>query len=306
MGAEPPDPDSMNVPAVAPVLSRNDIDHFLQYGYVILHDCFPRELAEAWTSHAYTRLGYRADDPSTWKVTRVHMPSVQRFDFQTFAPKAWGAACELLGGEERVRQPCVVSDGFIINFRLGAGRAWRPPAPDAAAWHKDGDYFRHFLDSPDIGLMTLMLWSDIEPKGGGTFLARDSVPVVARYLAARPEGVRPPRLAIRELMTECRDFVEITGRVGDVVLLHPFVLHAASSNPSGRPRFLTNPPIALKRPMKFRRVRGAYSPVEESVLRGLGVEALDFVPAAPRERITPARVRNQRKLLGQERARLRK
>ncbi|MFN3652334.1 MAG: phytanoyl-CoA dioxygenase family protein [Armatimonadota bacterium] len=290
------------VDPAAAVLSCEQVEQFLRFGYVVLHDCFPRELAEAWTARAMARLGCRADDPATWPASRIHMPGVERRDLREFSPRLWRAACELLGGEERVR-PCHVSDGFIINFRLGAGRPWRAPAPDAAAWHKDGDYFRHFLDSPEAGLLTLMLWSDLQPKGGGTFLARDSVPVVARYLAERPEGVRPARLEVRRLMAECRDFVEVTGRVGDVVLMHPFMLHAASPNHSGRPRFLTNPPLALKRPMSFRRARSRYSPVEAAVLRGLGVEALDFTPTGPRERITPARVRNQRKLLAAERSR---
>ena len=58
----------------------------------------------------------------------------------------------------------------------------------SVGWHKDGDFFRHFLDSPEQGLLTFVLWSDIEPRGGGTFVAADSVPVVARTLAAAPGG----------------------------------------------------------------------------------------------------------------------
>lgn len=285
----------MSVDSSAPVLSAEESEHFLQFGYVVLRDCFPRELAGEWTRAALERLGYSAADPATWKLPRVHLPGVRTREFRTFAPRAWRAACELLGGEERIRQPCTVSDEFIINFRIGAGRKWKPPAPDAAAWHLDGDYFRHFLDSPEQGLLTLMLWSDVGPRMGGTFLARDSVPVVARYLAEHPEGVRPARLETRRLMQECRDFVEITGRVGDVVLMHPLMLHAASPNPSGRPRFLTNPPLALKQPLRFRRARTAYSAVEQAVLRGLGAAEFEFAATAPRERITPARVRNQRK-----------
>jgi phytanoyl-CoA dioxygenase PhyH len=284
-------------------LTPDQVEQFLRHGFVVLEDCFPREVAEEWTAHAFTRLGCLPDDPATWALPRIHMPGVRRQELLAFAPRAWGAACELLGGEGRVRQPCMVTDGFIINFRHGAGRSWRPPSAASPGWHKDGDFFRHFLDSPEQGLLTLILWSDIEPRGGGTFIACDSVPVVARYLAAHPEGIRPARLEIRELIAGCHEFVELTGRAGDIVLLHPYVLHAASANHSGRPRFLTNPPIALKRPMKFRRRSRDYSAVEQAVLSALGVEELEFEPAAPRERVVPARVRNQRKLLRQERLR---
>jgi hypothetical protein len=225
-------------------------------------------------------------------------------EFRELAPRAWAAACEILGGEARVKQPCNCGDGFIINFRHGAVRSWKPPSARSTGWHKDGDFFRHFLDSPEQGLLTLVIWSDIEPRGGGTFIARDSVPVVARYLAARPQGVRPGQIDSRALVAECHDFLEFTGRVGDVVLLHPYVLHASSPNHSGRPRFLTNPPIQLKRPLCFdRRDDAEYSLVERAVLQGLGVERLEFTPQGPREKITPARVVRQRKMLQRERVR---
>ena len=56
------------------------------------------------------------------------------------------------------------SDGFIINFGLGADQPWQPPSPEVSGWHKDGDFFRHFLDSPEQGLLTIVVWSDIYPK----------------------------------------------------------------------------------------------------------------------------------------------
>ena len=43
-------------------------------------------------------------------------------------------------------------DGFIINFALGAAEAWQPPKARRIGWHKDGDFFRHFLDSPGTGI----------------------------------------------------------------------------------------------------------------------------------------------------------
>jgi hypothetical protein len=133
------------------------------------------------------------------------------------------------------------------------------------------------------------------------------VPVVARFLAEHPEGVLPRQFDFPQLAAPCRRFVEVTGRVGDVLLLHPYILHASSQNHSGRPRFLTNPPIALKRPMNFHRARPeSYSLVEQAVLRGLGVERLEFRPTAPRERVVPHRVRAQRQMLRKEAARLRR
>jgi hypothetical protein len=44
--------------------------------------------------------------------------------------------------------------------------------------------------------------------------------------------------------------------------------------------------------------------VEQAVLRGLGVDRLDFVPARPREGVVPERVRKQRAREVAENARL--
>ena len=75
-----------------------------------------------------------------------------------------------------------------------------------------------------------MLWSDVEHQGGATFVARDSVGPVARYLADHPEGVLPTEFPTRDLVGQCTDFAEATGTVGDVFLLHPFILHAKAQN----------------------------------------------------------------------------
>ncbi|MBV9866932.1 MAG: hypothetical protein JO316_16390 [Abitibacteriaceae bacterium] len=286
-------------------LTDEQVEQFLKRGFIVLHDCFSREVADEWVDRAFIRLGYDRHDPATWEQKRIHMPSHQHIDVKEFAPKVWGAACELLGGEERVAAPYRWSDAFILNLGIGADQPWEPPSPTVKGWHKDGDFFRHFLDSPEQGLLTLVLWSDIEPRGGGTFVAADSVPPVARFLAAHPEGVLPGQFDFLALISECHEFVETTGKVGDVVLLHPYMLHTVSQNHLGTARLITNPPIHLREPMNFNREDPAdFSLVEQAVLRGLGVERLDFQPTAPRERVVPERVKRQQKMLEEEKQRL--
>jgi hypothetical protein len=286
-------------------LTDEQIEQFLTRGYVVVRGAFTREAAKELTDQAFVRLGYDPADPSTWREAVIHMPTHQRFDVKDFAPKVWDAVCDLLGGEERIKGPYTWGDGFIVNLREGADRPWDPPSPAVKGWHKDGDFFRHFLDSPEQGLLTLVLWSDVRPQGGATFVAADSVPVLARFLAEHPEGVLPKEFPRQELIGQCREFVEATGELGDVYLLHPYVLHAKSQNLLGLPRLITNPPVHLREPMDFNRADPAdFSPVELAVLRGLGVERLDFRPTAPRERVVPERVARQQKMLAEEKARL--
>jgi hypothetical protein len=286
------------------ILTDEQAEHFLQRGYVVIRECFSREAAAEFTDSVWTRLGYDPHDPSTWAEPSVHMPTHRTVEVKDFAPKVWAAVCDLLGGEDRIAQPYLWGDGFIVNLFEGADRPWQPPSPEARGWHKDGDFFRHFLDSPEQGLLTLVLWSDVRPRGGATFIAADSVGPVARYLAERPGGVRPDEFDIPALIAQCSDFVEATGRVGDVYLLHPFVLHAKAQNLLRLPRLITNPPVHLAEPMCFDRDPDELSLVERAVLRGLGVDSYTFTPTAPRERITPERVRRQERMLAEERRRL--
>ena len=293
------------MPRTYKTLTESDIEHFISKGHIILKECFSGDLAAEWREFAFKRLGYDPDDSTTWEEPRVHLPSMNRMPIREIAPRAWDAICDLLGGEERIANTDPTwGDGFIINFALGADKAWTPPESHYTGWHKDGDFFRHFLDSPEQGLLTIVVWSDIAPKSGGTFVACDSVKHVAQHLYNHPEGLLPGQ-GFGQLYEKCEDFVEITGNAGDVVLLHPFILHSASRNPSGRARFITNPPVALKEPMNFNRDNSDdFSPIELAVLRGLGKERSDFKPTAPRERLVPDRVKRQKKMLEDQKKRL--
>ena len=284
-------------------LTESDIDHFIRKGYVKLEGAFPREVAEEWSRDCFHRLGYAMDDPTTWAEPRIHMGGSKEVDVKGFAPRVYDAVLDLLGGEDRVHLPIKWSDHFIVNLGLGADDVWKPAGPDTTGWHKDGDFFLHFLDSPEQGLLVFVNWTDVVHHGGPTYIATDSVPVVARYLADHPEGVQPG--AFGALVKECREFEEATAQAGDVYLLHPFLLHAASQNPLRRIRIITNPPVHLRAPMRFDRENSAdHSPIERAVLAALGVESYAFRLAAERQRIVPERERRQQQMMEAERARL--
>jgi hypothetical protein len=291
-----------------PILSQSDIDSFITRGYVKLGACFSRELAFDLTSRACQRLHCSLDDPSTWPSGRMRPPESQRVSFESIAPKAWQAACELVGGAERVLLPCTWGDGFIIHFGRQPELEWQPPSSSHnpnSNWHKDGDFFRHFLDSPEQGLLVIGVFSDIEPRGGGTYLACDSVGHVARLLAEHPEGLLPSELIapVRAIVQRCEAFSEATGVIGDVYLLHPFMVHSHSINASSRARFIVNPPVKLREPMCFARQRPSdHSPVERAVLHALGVDRYEFVPSRPREAVVPERLARER-AIWEERAR---
>jgi len=286
-------------------LTDEQAGHFLQRGFVMVRGAFDVADAQRWLDDAWIRFGYDRNDPGSWAEKRIHLSARSQVDARTFAPAAWRSAADLAGGDQRLVLPWRWGDSFIANLGVGSDRPWQPPSQAVGGWHKDGDFFRHFLDSPEQALLTFVLWTDMLPKGGGTFVAADSVPVVARFLADHPEGVLPGDFDFAELIGQCHDFAEMTGKAGDVVLLQPYTLHATSQNVLGVSRLITNPALALREPMNFNRPDpDDFSLVERAVLRALGVDRLNFVPTAPRQSVTPERVRKQQARAAEEDVRL--
>jgi hypothetical protein len=256
-------------------LTATEARHFLEKGYVVLRGCFKKEEAAPWIAAAYERLGYDPRDPKTWKEEKCVLPGTRSAVVADFAPRAWEAICGLVGGEERIlggRMKQSWSDSFIIKFPCGDPRA---AETSPRRWHKDGEDVQ-FLDSP-LGLLTYVYWSDVAPNGGGTFIVPDSLGPVARHWAARPEGADKQELDVTAIVGSCREVVELTGSAGDVILVHPNMLHSESRNVAGPPRFFTVRIVELNEPLRFDRGdRAGFSPVEAVVLKSLGVERLDF------------------------------
>ncbi len=281
------------------ILTEEQVQSFLDKGYLVVKDCLDTGIAQRWIDEAYDRLGYDRHDPSTWKKDIIWMDHKNQMPVRELAPKAWAAILDVVGGEERLETQVMKlpqsghftsinsffwSDAFIVNFYRGADKPWHPPSPQVMGWHKDGSYFRHFLDSREQALLTVILWSDMRHQGGGTFIAPDSVRIVARHLFEHPEGVDPNDFDFQAIVSQCTQFEELTGTAGDFVILHPFMLHASSQNVIRQPRFMSNPPIVLKEPMNLNRENPEdFSLLERATLHYLGLERLDFQPTGPRE-----------------------
>lgn len=261
-------------------LNETQVRQFLDQGWLVIPDCFDKKEARKWVQAAYARIGYDERRPKGWHEERVHIPSSASFRISEFAPKAWSAICALVGGVDRIEAPDLHSwlNSFIIKFPVGRSVNWAGPSAEGEGWHKDGPPdIAHFLDSREMGLLTFALWSEVKPRGGGTFLACDSIGPVARCLADHPEGVWITRPPFQEAIRSCRRFAEFTGQAGDVALLHPYLLHAESHNASDCPRVQTVRMITLKEPLNFsRRDTRGYSLVELAVLKSLGQRRLNF------------------------------
>jgi len=129
------------------VLSEEQKQFWLDHGYIKVPQCFSRQAAGDFTSSIWTRLGVSPNDKSTWPLDKINMPGHTLVSCKEFAPKAWSAICQIVGGEEKIDDWCRDwKDGFIPNF----GRPEYNAEDDLEFrsldnWHNDGDWFVHFL-----------------------------------------------------------------------------------------------------------------------------------------------------------------
>lgn len=330
-------------------LSESEARHFVEHGWVVVKGAVSKQTAEEIVACAWRELeerGIQKDDPETWKkdpYVRTGCPpnvnimasrgdreaAKQKLEIRTryglppespllkdIAPRALGAQADCVGGPDRVEalEEIALPDSLAVNLcsddsKLGE-EGWR--STRAPGWHKDGWHYRHFLDSPQQGLLLGYIYSDLLPESGGTQMCVDSVGVVARLLARYPEGIHPDSVYsyIKPYMiNECSRFEELAGEAGDLAIMHPYMVHRVGGNPSGRARFGQFPSLKLSQPMRFdREDRGDYSLAELVVLKELGqLTRLDFEGALdyekyPREDITPppSRTEEEKRAIGIE------
>lgn len=108
------------------------------------------------------------------------------------------------------------------------------------------------------------------------------------------------------IISQCSEFHEMTGKAGDVILLHPLMVHSASVNTLRIPRIITNPPVMLKEHFRFdRKDPNDFNLVEQKTLQSLGVDRLDdWKIVGEREMVVPERLRAQAAMKEEEMKRL--
>jgi hypothetical protein len=122
---------------------------------------------------------------STWDREPINMPTHKTEHVQTFAPKAWNAICELLGGEDRVAiESAKWGDGLIVNLGTPEWDGKWPAPQDLDGWHVDGDFFVHFLDSREQALLVIPIFTDIVEHAGGTMICPGAIAHIAKHLAS--------------------------------------------------------------------------------------------------------------------------
>uniref|UniRef100_A0A7S3PRB8 Phytanoyl-CoA dioxygenase n=2 Tax=Aplanochytrium stocchinoi TaxID=215587 RepID=A0A7S3PRB8_9STRA len=273
------------------IFSDSEIESFIRNGFVTLRNAFPRDVAIECREILWSILKHERniikEDPETWTEERVGLKNIFRNSdgppwSKVFTERLLTAIDELLGGRSKWSPEALGCGWWVINFPMKL----EPPWGACGNWHVDGSFFKHKVDSKEQGLLPIFLFNDILPESGGTALAVGSHMQVAQLLYENPQGLSVGEITRSILQNQgiLDNIFEVTGRGGDVVLTHPFLLHARSKNLGvngvNSVRFICNPCIALKNKLNVHENSGGdgntanveegskqeHSPVEKAII----------------------------------------
>jgi len=250
------------------VLSQEEIQHFIENGYLLAREVFSRELAGKINLMVWEKLIEKPDDPSSWNKPLVWLREIFKNEIvdQIHTKRYYDAIDDLCG---EGRWFAHTGAGVWPILFPGFSNSWHMPEEN---WHIEGNWFHHHLNSSEQGLVGLQLFTDIEPGGGGTGIRVGSHHYTAHILSeAEPDGLDEHELCRRVIpATKHLPSVEITGNAGDIIFIHPFTLHGSSTNLSKRVRIAANKCISLSEKLNLcRDDQENYSPVELTIIKSL-------------------------------------
>jgi len=280
------------------ILSSQQIDEFLSVGAIHLPASIAPDLAEHCAQEMLAYMDIDEHEPESWRELRnqpdnrgtaTKQRPEKHYSYQQHAPTLWAAMCDLLGGPERINANKYFRSNGVYSLAdpdvlasPDPRACWQAPLPgeNRGGWHVDGkeEWFRHYLDSPQVALLVLILFRDSSRLGGATWYAPESPALMSEFYAAHPQGGGPHP---KDIMAQCTDLRVAEGRAGDAFLLHPFMMHSGAPNVLPQPRLMENDNISLRQPLCFNRDDATeFSVLERSILGHLGVERHNFARIA--------------------------
>jgi len=252
--------------------NEETIEHFRINGWMRVHAAFSADEAASMRAavwNALAEIGTSRSDPSTWTKERPeHLQHVKNDS----AFRAVGSArlLEAIGVTLEGQAYAQPKNWGACFIAFPSNDPWNVPS---VGWHIDANYLSAV--SPPAGIRMHALFGDVAPCGGATLIVAGSHRLVHKFFTDHPPPAGARGAAYRKLLQRhpyLRDLhtdgethdraarfmdrveehdgiplrvVENIGVAGDVILLHPLVLHVATPNTGNAPRFLLSGGIDL-------------------------------------------------------------
>lgn len=243
------------------MLTDQQLDDFHGKGYVRLDGALTADEAASMRERMLSRLrrnGVDLDDPATWPDYPSDLQSIRKGDpapedsalvagafDSVFAGRAWNPPGHW--GQALVTFP--KADEWTVPHRI---------------WHLDHPYSQP--PGYPSGVNVFLYADDVEPGQGGTVAIEGSPRLIARFAEAvdvRGRKMKQLRQQFHATHPWLRDLarptdedrigrfmtetdidglparvVELTGRAGDVVVCHPWLVHSGAPNAGTKPRLM--------------------------------------------------------------------
>jgi hypothetical protein len=255
--------DSITDPAE---LTLHQHKQFHANGFVQLNGVVSVEETNDMHTRLWTLLenrGQMKDDPSTWTSGPggYRLSDMRKADVAPKSNKQLGYALNVLFGDNHWGNGATWAQ-TLLTFPK-PDETWKVPT---SVWHVDFAYRHNEFVS---GVNVLLFVDDVAKGGGGTCVAQGSQHAIKNFMAEYPDlkkekqavitkqlyATHPwfnelkgkPSLADRNQRLMDQDtlvndiplrVVELTGKAGDVVILHPSLIHCMSPNVLDKPRVM--------------------------------------------------------------------
>jgi ectoine hydroxylase-related dioxygenase (phytanoyl-CoA dioxygenase family) len=255
------------------VFDDTQIEQFKDQGFVIGRDIIPRGLALDIRDRVLETVADNLGEAGWKESMRLLHDCLGTDDWSRVQTNRLKGALDQLLSSARWQ----LAHGFGSWPVLFPGFSKPPWQAVDMTWHVEGRTYEHWLDSPEIGITMILLFSDIAAGDGGTAIAVGSHRVVARILSRSQRGFTQMALT-GAYLRECPDFpvVETHGRAGDILFLHPFTVHATSLNIGNSVRVACNCRATLHERLRTTEAPGiTLSPVEQAIANSISAARED-------------------------------
>jgi len=254
-------------------LSQEQIDRFINDGFIKIEDAFPTEVADTCREILWKVTGCDPNDPKTWTKPVIRIGELEDEAFKTSinTPVLKTAFDQLVGKDNWLSKTSVGS--FPIRFpgnELATDTGWHIDASFPGEDPTDYLKWRINVQSKGRALLMLFLYSDITEKDAPTIIKVGSHLYVTKILEPEGEkGLSFPELAERLESLPELEHTLATGKAGTVYLCHPFLVHAAQQHHGTNPKFMAQPALLSKNGFNISNEEIPHCPIEAAIIKGL-------------------------------------
>ncbi|MBC7905192.1 MAG: phytanoyl-CoA dioxygenase family protein [Rhodospirillaceae bacterium] len=230
IGAAPPAEAMAHAQAIEqapPVLSGEDLAHWAEHGWVVLHDAISPDACRVTAQAVWNVQRMSPANPAGWERMG---PNQQCVFVQLFRHPALDANRRSARIHKAFAQLWGIADLWVTTDRVG----FNPPVTQQCPFPGPGIHWDVSLVQPiPLGIQGLIYLTDTAADQGAFALVPGMHRTIGPWLDSVPPGVSPHVHAAKTL-----EMTPIAGRAGDMILWHHALPHGPTPNTSDQPRLV--------------------------------------------------------------------